>query len=161
MSEYIDELYRELLGRPVGPADMEAGRWAGHSEDVVRQGILNSEEYRNRNPSPSMFGGLGGFMSGFGMPSGSSSALDGILKKLYEFQHEQMQFMFENYKGYQLPYEQDYWKYARENLPAFSDQAVRAGEANTLTAEQAAALGQLRLNEEQQLTGPRTDFSDV
>jgi len=121
---------------------------------------MNSDEYQRRQAGSSS-SLLSGFMGGFGMPSSSSSALDAVLKKLYDLQYEQGQFMFEAYKELQYPYEQDYWKYARENLPAFSDQAVRAGEANTLTAEQAAAMAQLRLNEEQQLTGPRTDFSDV
>lgn len=123
MSDYVDALYRELLGRPVGPADMQAGKWAGHPESTVRTGIMHSAEYQARQAQPGV-GSMSGFMHGFGaLPSSSSSALD-----------------FEQFKQSQLPYEQDYWKFARENLPAFSDQAVRSGEAGTLSAEQAAAM---------------------
>lgn len=51
MSDYIDSLHRELLGRPVAPADMEAGRWAGHPESTVRAGIMNSEYARKNLPA--------------------------------------------------------------------------------------------------------------
>ena len=107
MQDYIDRLYRELLGRPVGPADMEAGRWAGHPESTVRTGILNSDEYRNRQGSSSS----SGFMHGF---SASSSAMDGLAKLQEEIQRK----MWEIYQQHQLPYEQEVLNYMKEMLPA-------------------------------------------
>ena len=159
MSDYINALYQELLGRPVSDADMVAGKWAGHPESTVRTGIMNSAEYNARHPQSSS-SSMSGFMHGFSSPSSSSSsALDGVLKSMYESQLRQSEFMFDQYKGHQLPYEQDYWAFARENLPAISDQAVRMGEAQTSLGEHSAALGGLRLGEEQRLTGPRTDLA--
>ena len=159
MSDYINALYQELLGRPVSEADMVAGKWAGHPESTVRTGIMNSAEYNARHPQSSS-SSMSGFMHGFSSPSSSSSsALDGVLKSMYESQLQQSEFMFDQYKENQLPYEQDYWALAQQNLPAVSDQAVRMGEAQTSLGEHSAALGGLRLGEEQQLTGPRTDLA--
>lgn len=42
----LSQLYQELLGRGVDPTG--AGTWTGQSEDAVRAGIMQSDEYRNR-----------------------------------------------------------------------------------------------------------------
>lgn len=42
----LTQLYQELLGRGVDPTG--AGTWTGQSEDAVRAGIMQSDEYRNR-----------------------------------------------------------------------------------------------------------------
>ena len=160
MADYIDALYRELLGRPAGEADMAAGRWAGHPESTVRTGILNSAEYNARN-APSSSSSMSGFMHGFGMPSSSSSALDGILKQMYEFQLSQGQFHFDQYKENQLPYEQDFWKIATEQLPDISYHNKVTSEAMAHLQGVQAEMGNITLQEMSDLAPHRFISSEA
>jgi len=72
----INRLYRELLGRDADPTGLAANK--GASLDVIRKSIMDSAEYKAKNPG----GGSGGSGSGGSGSGGSTGTSD--ITRLYQ-----------------------------------------------------------------------------